>query len=502
MILDAQIKLRYDTSANWSSNNPTLASGEVGVQTDGDFKIGDGTSDWGSLNMAGGPVALSGKETAFSKNTAFNKNFGSSAGTVCQGNDSRLSDARTPVSHDNTYHSTAYEAAFSKNTAFNKNFGTGGTDVCVGNDSRLSDARTPASHDNTYHITNYAADADVLKKDGSVALTDDWDVGNHQISVGGGLVVSGGTAITGGATIIGDLTVSGIQFATQHETVEIADNLLLINDGEVGSGVTASGLIAGIEVDRGSATNYRFVFDETSDNFRVGEIGDLQAVATREDSPISGGVATWNDSEYRFDTSSTNTAFNKNFGSSAGDVCQGNDSRLSDARTPTSHDNTYHSTNYLANISEDTTPQLGGDLDTNQKNIELQPIPTNNNEANGITATMTVDANTVGFGAALHMDTDGNWVMADADWTSMPCQALALEAGTGSKKVLMQGFIRNDSWNWTVGGDSGLIYVSTTTGQLTQTAPSSTGDKVQIVGFATHADRMYFNPEYTLIEVA
>ena len=35
-----------------------------------------------------------GAEPAFTKNTAFNKNFGSSAGTVCQGNDGRLSDAR------------------------------------------------------------------------------------------------------------------------------------------------------------------------------------------------------------------------------------------------------------------------------------------------------------------------------------------------------------------------------------------------------------------------
>lgn len=34
--------------------------------------------------------------------------FGTTAGTVCQGNDSRLSDARTPASHDNTYHSETY----------------------------------------------------------------------------------------------------------------------------------------------------------------------------------------------------------------------------------------------------------------------------------------------------------------------------------------------------------------------------------------------------------
>ncbi len=34
------------------------------------------------------------KEAAFSKKTAFNKNFGTTSGTVCQGNDSRLSNSR------------------------------------------------------------------------------------------------------------------------------------------------------------------------------------------------------------------------------------------------------------------------------------------------------------------------------------------------------------------------------------------------------------------------
>ena len=40
-----------------------------------------------------------GAEPAFTKNTAFNKDFGNTAGTVTQGNDARLSDARTPTSH-------------------------------------------------------------------------------------------------------------------------------------------------------------------------------------------------------------------------------------------------------------------------------------------------------------------------------------------------------------------------------------------------------------------
>lgn len=47
------------------------------------------------------PAAI-GAEPAFAKNNAFNKNFGTAAGTVCQGNDARLSDARTPKAHTHT----------------------------------------------------------------------------------------------------------------------------------------------------------------------------------------------------------------------------------------------------------------------------------------------------------------------------------------------------------------------------------------------------------------
>lgn len=42
----------------------------------------------------------SGSEPSFTKNAAFNKNFGTGEGTVCEGNDSRLSDNRDPNAHD------------------------------------------------------------------------------------------------------------------------------------------------------------------------------------------------------------------------------------------------------------------------------------------------------------------------------------------------------------------------------------------------------------------
>jgi hypothetical protein len=44
-----RIQLRRDTAANWSSVNPILRAGEVGIETDSlRFKIGDGSSTWSS----------------------------------------------------------------------------------------------------------------------------------------------------------------------------------------------------------------------------------------------------------------------------------------------------------------------------------------------------------------------------------------------------------------------------------------------------------------------
>jgi hypothetical protein len=80
----------------------------------------------------------------------------------------------------------------------------------------------------------------------------------------------------------------------------------------------------------------------------------------------------------------------------------------------------------------------------------------------------------------------------------MPCRALALETGTGSKLVLLQGLIRNDAWAWTTGQD---LYVSQTTGALTHTASTGSSKFVQKVGFAWSADVVYFSPgDWTVVE--
>lgn len=54
------IKLRRDTAANWTQVNPTLASGEPGLETDTrKIKYGDGSTAWNSLNYAGASGTVS-----------------------------------------------------------------------------------------------------------------------------------------------------------------------------------------------------------------------------------------------------------------------------------------------------------------------------------------------------------------------------------------------------------------------------------------------------------
>lgn len=102
----------------------------------------------------------------------------------------------------------------------------------------------------------------------------------------------------GSLTITGDLLVSGEKVRVDAMTLEVKDNTVTLNKGEPGSGVTAGS--AGIDIDRGALPNYRLVFTEASQTFSVGQVGQEQPVATREDTPTDGAYARWSASENRF----------------------------------------------------------------------------------------------------------------------------------------------------------------------------------------------------------
>jgi hypothetical protein len=95
-------------------------------------------------------------EPAFTKNTAFNKDFGTIADTVTEGNDVRLSDARTPLSH--THGNITNEGAIGATADEVVVTGTSGvltTSSRLGIDSRTS--FPPSAHTHTKaDITDFA----------------------------------------------------------------------------------------------------------------------------------------------------------------------------------------------------------------------------------------------------------------------------------------------------------------------------------------------------------
>jgi len=58
--MPVQIQFRRDTAAAWTAANPTLAAGELGLETDTSYyKIGNGATAWNSLaygTIAGVPA--------------------------------------------------------------------------------------------------------------------------------------------------------------------------------------------------------------------------------------------------------------------------------------------------------------------------------------------------------------------------------------------------------------------------------------------------------------
>lgn len=88
-------------------------------------------------------------------------------------------------------------------------------------------------------------------------------------------------AISGNLTITGNLVANGSNFTVNSTTVTTKDNIITLNQGEVGTGVTAGK--AGIQIDRGDSADFQLIFDEVDDKFKVGVVdGVFETLATRE----------------------------------------------------------------------------------------------------------------------------------------------------------------------------------------------------------------------------
>jgi len=132
--------------------------------------------------------------------------------------------------------------------------------------------------------TGITVNADSIELSGASGLTGNtlpkWDSGGELTDSS---ISDDGTTVT----ISGNLTVSGTTTTVNTETINLADNIITLNSNEAGT----PSQNAGIEVERGTATNVSFVWDESADRWTTGSnsiaaggfIGDLTGNADSAD---------------------------------------------------------------------------------------------------------------------------------------------------------------------------------------------------------------------------
>lgn len=134
----------------------------------------------------------------------------------------------------------------------------------------------------------------------------------------------------------------------------------------------------------------------------------------------------------------------------------------------------------------------------------LTAAPANDHSSSGVTIQLAATA-TMNFGDVGYIASTGKVSFIDADAIAtmsgvvMCVDAQILTDATGT--FMFMGIARDDTWNWTVGGTIYGTVTGTTGNTLSQTAPTGTDDVVQILGVATHADRMYFYPQLVQVEL-
>lgn len=147
------------------------------------------------------------------------------------------------------------------------------------------------------------AHADLSNVEDAGELVAKGHVSNTTQSIYGAKTFEDGATVEGTLAVNGDIVQSGESYETHVEHVFTKNDLIITRDGAF-SGL-GTGVYTGIQATKYDGTNNgQLVFDKDG-VARVGDVGDTQAIATRQEAPTNNGVAYWNNTLKRFDTSTT-----------------------------------------------------------------------------------------------------------------------------------------------------------------------------------------------------
>jgi hypothetical protein len=143
----------------------------------------------------------------------------------------------------------------------------------------------------------------------------------HKGTFDGNIATATGTSNFNDIVIAGDLTVQGTTTSIETTNTDITDNVITLNKGELGVGV--SSLTSGIEIDRGTETNVTLVWDDSIDKWTIGTetlvAGTIEATLTGDiTGDIAGDVTSTGTSSFAIVTISGDTTATGTVTSSAG----------------------------------------------------------------------------------------------------------------------------------------------------------------------------------------
>lgn len=173
--------------------------------------------------------------------------------------------------------------------------------------------------------------------------------------------------------------------------------------------------------------------------------------------------------------------------------------RITSANVGTNGDSvpTLSSTSTLTNKTL-TAPTLGGATSLADGATLKLIVPTVDGTATGpVTSAFVSGYTSSAVGDLVILDSSGKWQKTDANTASiyagMLGVALAVAATDAALLVALPGsFVYATAFpTMTIGA---TMYMSETAGAITATQPVTTDAAIRVIGFAVHADKIYFNP--------